>query len=159
MKHFFYLLLFAMFSCGGSLTDDQRKKVKEDMELHSLRKVSDAEITEAAFAYGKSIAKMLENSTLTNSQLIDSLEQSFNVKIHSLVSGDSLLLEIERQIVEAYTSGSGQVPLNDNIQRIGTDSLLYTKPMLKEMPDGSIQFMYALGIRIPKKQVILSMKD
>ena len=70
-----------------------------------------------------------------------------------------MLMEIEKQIVEAYITGSGQVQLNDNVQRLGADSILYTKPILKEMPDKSVQFLYALGIRIPKKQIILSIKD
>lgn len=129
------------------------------MELHSLKKVSDAEITETAFVLGRSLAEAIEKSTSDNSKVIDSLQQNFHVKIIPLQSGDSMLMEIEKQIVEAYITGSGQVQLNDNVQRLGTDSILYTKPILKEMPDKSVQFLYALGIRIPKKQIILSIKD
>jgi len=128
------------------------------MELHALKKVSDAEITETAFLLGRSFAEAIENSPSNNS-VIDSLQQNFHVKIIPLQSGDSMLMEIEKQIVEAYVTGSGQVQLNDNVQKLGTDSLLYTKPILKEMPDKSVQFLYALGIRIPKKQIILSIKD
>ena len=129
------------------------------MELHSLKKVSDVEITETAFVLGRSFAEAIEKSTSDNSKVIDSLQQNFHVKIIPLQSGDSMLMEIEKQIVEAYITGSGQVQLNDNVQRLGTDSILYTKPILKEMPDKSAQFLYALGIRIPKKQIILSIKD
>lgn len=158
MKRFLFLLVM-LSSCGGSLTDDQRKKVKEDMELYSLKKVSDAEITETAFVLGRSFAEAIEKSASDNSKVIDSLQQNFHVKIIPLQSGDSMLMEIEKQIVEAYITGSGQVQLNDNVQRLGADSILYTKPILKEMPDKSVQFLYALGIRIPKKQIILSIKD
>lgn len=129
------------------------------MELHALKKVSDAEITETAFLLGRSFAEAIEKSPSNNSKVIDSLQQNFHVKIIPLQSGDSMLMEIEKQIVEAYVTGSGQVQLNDNVQKLGTDSLLYTKPILKEMPDKSVQFLYALGIRIPKKQIILSIKD
>lgn len=152
-------LIVILSSCGGSLTDEQRKKVKEDMESHSLRKVSDAEITEAAFSLGRSFATALEKAPLDNSKIIDSLQQNFRVKIIPLQSGDSMLIEIEKQIVEAYITGSGKVELNDNVQRLGTDSILYTKPILKEMPDKSVQFLYALGIRIPKKEIILSINE
>ncbi len=129
------------------------------MELYSLKKVSDAEITETAFVLGRSFAEAIEKSASDNSKVIDSLQQNFHVKIIPLQSGDSMLMEIEKQIVEAYITGSGQVQLNDNVQRLGADSILYTKPILKEMPDKSVQFLYALGIRIPKKQIILSIKD
>lgn len=158
MKRFLFLTLM-LSSCGGSLTDEQRKKVKEDMESHSLRKVSDAEITESAFNLGRSFAAALEKAPLDNSKIIDSLQQNFHVKITPLQSGDSMLMEIEKQIVEAYITGSGKVQLNDNVQRLGTDSILYTKPILKEMPDKSVQFLYALGIRIPKKEIILSINE
>lgn len=158
MKRILFLWL-ALTSCGGSLTDDQRKKVKEEMESHALKKVTDAEITEGAFVLGRSLAETINNSSLSNSNLTDSLQKVYHVKINPLQPGDSLLFEIEKQIVEAYTAGSGQVELSDNVQRIGTDSLLYTKPVMKEMPDGSVQFAYALGIRIPRKQIVLSIKD
>jgi len=158
MKRFLFLLM-TLSSCGGTLTDDQRKKVKEDMELHELKKISDAEITETAFTLGRSFAEVIEKTPLDNTSVIDSLQQNFHVKITPLQSSDSLLMEIEKQIVEAYITGSGKVQLTDNVQKLGTDSILYTKPVLKEMPDKSVQFLYALGIRIPKKQIILSIKD
>lgn len=129
------------------------------MELHALKKVSDAEITETAFSLGRSLAAAIEKSPSNNSKVIDSLQHYFHVKIIPLQSGDSMLLEIEKQIVEAYITGSGQVHLNDNVQKLGPDSILYTKPIVKEMPDKSVQFLYALGIRMPKKLIILSIKD
>ena len=129
------------------------------MELNAIKKVSEGQITEAAFAMGRSLAAVIEKSSLNNTRLIDSLQKNHKIRIHALQPGDSMLLTIEKQIVEAYTAGSGQVQLDDNVQRIGTDSLLYTKPIMKELSNGSMQFSYALGIRIPKKQVVLSIKD
>lgn len=129
------------------------------MELSTIRKVSDAQITEAAFAMGRSLAAIIEKSSLDKARFIDSLQQEHKIKIYALQAGDAMLLEIEKQIVEAYTTGSGNVHLDDNVQRLGADSLLYTKPVMKSLPDGSIQFSYALGIRLPKKQVVLSIKD
>lgn len=152
-------MLLLLVACGGRLTDEQRKKLKEGMELNAIKKVSDAQLTEAAFAMGRSLASILEKSSLANRKLVDSLEQNYSIHIEALKPGDSLLLQIERQIVEAYSAGSGQVQLSDNVQRIGPDSLLYTKPVMKELADGSMQFNYALGIRLPIKQVVLSIKD
>ena len=159
MKYLIYVLLLLLTACGGRLTDEQRKKLKEGMELNAIKKVSDAQLTEAAFEMGRSIAAIVEKSSLRNRKLVDSLERTYKIQIDALQQGDSMLLEIERQIVEAYSAGSGKIQLSDNIQRIGPDSLLYTKPIMKELADGSLQFSYALGIRLPRKQVVLSIKD
>lgn len=153
----FFLLFFT--ACGGKLTDEQRKKLKEGMELNAIKKVSEAQITEAAFGMGRSLAAIVEETSLDNTKFIDSLQKIHKIRIHALRRGDSMLLGIEAQIVDAYTAGSGQVQLDDNIQHVGTDSLLYTKPIMKELPDGSLKFSYALGIRLSKKQVVLSIKD
>jgi hypothetical protein len=48
--------------------------------------------------------------------------------------------------------------VGDDLQKMGTDSLIYTKPLFTERPDGSLEFIQALAIRIPKRQVILSTK-
>ena len=62
---------------------------------------------------------------------------------------------VERLVMEAYAEGSGS---SDNIQKMGLDSLLYTKPILREHPDGSTEFLKAIGIRMTRKQVVLSIK-
>jgi hypothetical protein len=159
MKHALFLTLFLVSACGGQLTDEQRKKMKEGMELNVIRKVSDARLTEAAFVLGRSVAAQLTPSSLLNRAFIDSLEEADHVTIYTLQPTDSLLLSIEKQIVEAYTAGSGQVQLDDNVQRIGRDSLLYTSPVMETLSDGSIRFRYALGIRFPKKVIVLSIKE
>ena len=159
MKSTIWFLCILLTACGGSLTDEQRKKLKEGMRLNEIRKISDAQITEAAFALGRSLAAAIERPSSNASFIIDSLQKSCKIRIRVLQSGDSMLLAIEKQIVEAYAAGSGQVHLDDNIQRLGADSLLYTKPVMKVLPDGSEQFQYALGICLPRKQVVLSIKD
>ena len=156
----FILIAFAvLIGCGGTLSEEQRKKLKEGMELHTLKKVSDAQLTEAAFDMGRTLAAVIEKSSINNKKRMDSLEEAYKIRILPLQPGDSLLLEIEQQIVEAYTAGSNQVILNDNIQSLGPDSLLYTKPIMKQLPNGAVEFKYALGIHLPKKQVVLSIKD
>jgi hypothetical protein len=129
------------------------------MELNTIKKVSDAQLTEAAFEMGRSLAATIEKFSMNDKRRIDSLQNAYGVRILPLQPGDSLLLELERQIVEAYTTGSNQVPLNDNIQSLGTDSLLYTKPVMKQLANGAIQFSYALGIHLSKRQVVLGIKE
>jgi hypothetical protein len=149
-------ICFVAAGCGGSLSTEQRKKIRENMEAGAIKKVSDAELTEAAFAFGRSIEKSVKNS---NQRKIDSLEKVFGVEILYMQPGDSMLRSVEKQIVEAYTSGASTVEVGDNIQKMGSDSILYTKPVMVERPDGSLEFTKALGIRMPKKQIIRSIKD
>lgn len=151
----------AMTACGGSLTDEQRKKVREEMEASEIRKVTDADVVDASFSYGRTMMALLEkrDSTFSNQELIDSLEAAFHVQIGPMVPGDSLMHDIENQIIEAYTSGAGQVELSDNVQKLGTDSLLYTKPIVRETAGGNVEFVKAVGIRMPRKAVILSIKN
>src|SRR5258706_16404905 len=159
MKSFIFITLIFLFACGGTLSEEQRKKLKEGMELNTLKKVSDAQLTEAAFDMGRTLAAVIEKSSINDKKRMDSLQEAYKIRILPLQPGDSLLLEIERQIVEAYTAGSNQVTLNDNIQSLGPDSVLYTKPVMKQQPNGAVEFKYAMGIHLSKKQVVLGIKD
>lgn len=162
MRNSYWILVaVVLYACTGSLTDEQRKKLRENMEAGEIRKVSDAEMLEASFAYGRTITSIIEkrDRTLTDQRLLDSLQQAFHVRIVSLTPGDSMALEIENQIIDAYTSGAGQVSLADNIQKLGADSMLYTKPILRDLPDGTVEFVRALGIHMPKKHIVLSIQE
>jgi hypothetical protein len=147
---FFFFLCFVQ--CGGQLTDDQRKRLKEGMLLHELKKVSDVEITEAAFQIGRNASDSFEKNGA------DSLRDALQLKISRLHPGDSGLTSLEKQILDAYAEAS-ETELFDNLQRLGSDSLLYTKPVLKKLPNGLNRLDYVLAIQIPKKSVILSIKD
>lgn len=156
-----FFLAFVLVSCGGSLSGDQRKKIRENMEARALRKISDAEITEAGFDYGRSLSKIIEakGAVSPGSKFLDSLQKAYSVQIMFLEPTNPQMRGVEKQIIEAYTSGEEIKNVGDNLQRMGNDTLLYTKPILKERPDGSIAFEKALGIRILKKQIILSVKE
>lgn len=159
MKKLLPLLLLAIFACQGRLTDEQKKEMREGMKAHEIVKISDAEITEAAFQYGRTISEKVQvgdSSLADKADLIKKLQEQYHVKIYPLASGDSLLREIEQQLIEAYTSAA-EIEMTDNIQKIGTDSLLYTLPIMETQSDGSVAFKYALGIKMTKKEVILSM--
>ncbi len=161
MRFFIVFSLLILCACGGSLSSEQRKKIRENEEAKSLKKISDAELTEAALNYGRSLVKIIElkDKSLSNRKFLDSLEKSFGVEILSMSPSDSFLRGVEKEIIEAYTSGSDLSGIGDNLQKMGADSLLYTKPLLIERPDGSLEFNKALGLRIPKRQVILSIKE
>ena len=141
-------------ACGGSLTDEQRKKMKEASDQQSIMKVTDAEITEAAFAKGRAVME-----TLTKPDEADLAGKAAQVKIHWLEPGGGDALEIEQQLIDAYINSVIEgVPLQDNVQNIGTDSVLYTKPVVLTRPDSSIEIKGTWNVWMSKKQLILAMK-
>ncbi len=126
------------------------------MAMNEIKKVTEAEVTEAALRYGQQIATVIGkgDKTLSNQPFLDSVSQVYQVEIVALQESNLKLRAIEKQILEAYTSGQG----SDNIQKMGPDSLLYTKPITREHPDGSTEFIKALGIRMTRKQIVLTIK-
>jgi hypothetical protein len=142
--------------CEGRLSNEQRQKIKEDMNQHQIVKVTDAEITEEAFAQGRKVMMAIDKKN-DNAKTIDSLANANQVKIKWLVPGASNALEIERQLVEAYLASSINGGMEDNVQRLETDSLLYTHPVTEKMPDGSETVKGIWCIRLSKKELILGM--
>jgi hypothetical protein len=154
---FITTVLLVEIRCTGSLSDEQRKKIRENMKQGELKKVPEAEIIEAAFSYGRTVAAAVDRSDklLLNNQVLDSLSSAYEVEIIALQESNTSLRSLERQLLEAYQTGGSQ----DNVQVMGADSLLYTKPILREHPDGSVEFLKALGVRMTRKQIVLSIKD
>ena len=146
-------LLFAVFlcSCGGGLTDEQRKKIKDEMETSQIKKVSEAQITEAVLAQGRELVSLLGRS-----QNADSLAQVEKVVIRWLEPGANNATEIEEQLIEAYlmdlTGGT-----MDNVQKIGTDSLLYTVPVVEKQADSSDMVKGIWSIYFSRKQIVLAL--
>lgn len=161
MRFWIPILAFAIIACGGNLSDDQRKKLQDRMKSDEIKRVTDGELMSAAFDYGRSISGVIEkrDPSMRNQLLIDSLEAAFNVKISSIQPGDSMLLSLEQKLIEAYTSSAGKIEVADDIQKISPDSLLYTRPIMRERPDGSVEFTRALSIHMPTRSVVLSIED
>jgi hypothetical protein len=160
MKYVAFVCLLALISCNGKLSDEQKRKIKEEREESKIKKISEVDITEAAFAYGRQITDIIErrDNTLSNKKLIDSLENVFQVEIISMQSNDSTLRAVEKQIIEAYVAGGSGVTLSDNVQKMGKDSILYTKPLQSKQADGSVIFTKAVGLRIAKRELIRTIK-
>src|SRR6188768_1701918 len=101
MKPFLFAGFFVLIACGGSLSDEQRKKIKEDMKQHKIVRVTDLEITEAAFSKGRAILEKIKSRNFTDAR-IDSLEDASDVKIKWIEPGLKNAAEIEQQLIEAY---------------------------------------------------------
>jgi len=158
MKRALILGLIILCGCGGTLTEEQRKKAKKDMEDHAIKKISEAEIIETSFSIGRKFADLIESTSTKNKNTIDLLEKAYQIKFVSLTTSSHFSSEPEKQIIEAYAMATDKDQLTDNVQKIGTDSLLFTKPILRELPDGSFQFVSALAIKMSRKNVVLSIK-
>lgn len=161
MRPWLLLSLLVLASCGGTLSDEQRKKLRDRMKEDEIKYISPGELTDAAFALGRSISSTLSSKDpgMVNQELMDSLEAALNVKIVSIQPGDSGVAGIEAQLIEAYMTSSGPSDITDNVQKLGTDSLLYTKPIVRERPDGSVEFARALSIHMPVKTVVMSIPE
>ncbi len=121
------------------------------METSQIKRVSEAEITEAAFAKGRELVALL--SARKN---IDSVAVANGVKISWFKPGEATTREIENQLIEAYVNnlnGAG----TDNVQRIGTDSLLYMLPVAEKQADGSDVVKGIWSIYFSKKQIVLGL--
>lgn len=160
MKFWFLATVLLLAGCGGSLSDEQRKKLRDRMKDDEIKHITEGELMAAAFDYGRAIDSILEkrDPAMVNRKLIDSLEQEFGVEISAIQPGDSMLLSIESKLIEAYAAGAGQ-PIADDVQKLGKDSILYTKPIMHERPDGTVEFMRALSIHMPVRSVVLSIQD
>ena len=141
-------------ACGGSLSDEQRKQMREASEQQAIIKVTDAEIMEAAFAKGRSVMSRLKDNNPDTSKV----PAEEVVGIHWLGAGTSHGLEIEQQLIDAYLNSLlSDTPLQDNVQKIGTDSLLYTNPVVVTRADSSIEIRGTWNIWMAKKELILAM--
>lgn len=127
------------------------------MQQHQIVKITDAEITEAAFAKGRQIMKGIHTKG-DNTKTLDSLSALTNAKIKFLVPGASNALEIEKQLIEAYLASDVNGGMEDNIQRLGADSLLYTQPVTEKLKDGAETVKGIWSVRLSKKDVILGMR-
>lgn len=153
-RSFIVLVALAVTACGGSLSDEQRKKMREASEQQAIVKVTDAEITEAAFVKGRSVMDRLKS----NNPDTGKVAKEEVVNIHWLAAGKTHGLEIEQQLIEAYLNSllSG-APLQDNVQEVGQDSLLYTNPVVITRADSSIEIKGTWNIWMSKRELILAM--
>lgn len=153
MKKALIVSVVFLSACGGSLSDEQRKQMREASEQQAIVKVTDAEITDAAFAKGRSVMSRLTQNNPDTSKV--SREEV--VDIHWLGAGKTHGLEIEQQLIEAYlTSLLSGTQLQDNVQQVG-DSVLYTNPVVITQADSSIEIKGTWNIWMSKKELIMAM--
>src|SRR5688572_29846901 len=109
MKKYGVILLLVICACDGKLSDEQRKHMREQMELHKIKKVTELEITDAAYATGREVIESLEKAG-QDSTRVDSILKAYNGKVRWIVPGKGNALALEQQLVDAYIANeSGPV--------------------------------------------------
>jgi hypothetical protein len=162
MKPSIVTLLLCLTACGGTMTEEQRRKLHEGMEQQKIVQMTDAEIMTTAHERGREVFAALEKVHF-NPAKADSIGERYKARIHWTVPGTAGNQEIEQQLIEAYISGMVTGSLQDNVQRLytdvqqgGYDSILYSKPAVSPMPDGVEKLDGVWNIYLSKKQVILT---
>lgn|SRR5690349_17547035 len=157
MKHLPLIMVILLAACGGSLSDEQRKQMREKMEENKIVHVTEVEITEEAFAEGRELADKLDSMRGDSAAIRKFLSDHKN--IHFITPTQSTSRMLEKQLVDAYLSdptGAHQ----DNVQKVRNnqgdfDTLLYTKPVVRKLPDGSDELVGVWNVWLPKKDLVV----
>jgi hypothetical protein len=157
MKNLLILAVMAATACGGGLTDEQRKRIKEEMANSKIQRVSEADIAEAAYATGRKAVGIMISSNLAQ---IDSVLSSDDMTIR-FIKRNEPAKTVEAEIIEAYKASEQSGVLEDNIQPIrsadgSADSVLYTYPITEKREDKNT-FQGMWSIRMSKKHLVLSL--
>jgi hypothetical protein len=161
MKYLSVLVILILFSCGGNLSDEQRRKIKEGLELQKIVKVSEAEIMSDALVKGQQVFQLLEKNNFNVNT--DSLGKSQKVLIRFISPGVTNARLVEQELIDAYINGIVTNDHPENVQKIWTseqkadyDSLLYTRPQIIIRNDGVEELKGIWSIYISKKDVVLN---
>lgn len=153
MQKLSLFLLFTLFACGGSLSDEQRKEMREAQAKQTVRKVTEAEILETAFARGRKILEEVKKDSAKR----EALSNQYNATIRFVKPGEATGLAIEQLLIEAYLVSIIEGGIADNVQKIPGDSLLYTYPVADTLADGAIAIQGMWSVHMAVKDIILSM--
>lgn len=161
MKKIWIVPVAFLLACGGNISDEQREKFKEGMEQQKIVRITEPEIMNASLEKGHAVMSYLEKKKYSPS-LADSIEKEFAVKVHFTVPGSGNALAVEQELIDAYIAGIAAGSAQENLQKIYTspekesfDTLLYSKPAVTILPDGSEQLDGIWNIYIPKKSIVL----
>ncbi len=154
----------ALAGCGGSLSEEQRKRLHEGMQNQEIQQITDAEIVTASLEYGRSVFRALE-STKFDTLKKDSIGAKYKVRLRWIVPGSSSSMEVEDQLIQAYVIGAETGATQDNIQKLRAnaqateyDSLLYSRPIVTPLPDGSVNVEGVWNIYVSRKEIIRTYK-
>jgi hypothetical protein len=137
-----FLIVAAMLSCGGKLSDNERKALQEEMNRREIRQIRDEEIVNQSLILGEE----LRNDT-TGEQMI---RLGAERQTYSQRPSEPELAALWEAYEAAWENDEDP---GENIQRDYPDWLLYTYSSKRD----SSWTMEV--IRIPRKSVILNLQS
>lgn len=126
-------------SCGGQLSEDQRKALREEMEDREIKKISQEDIYQKALEEGRAVLKSVTPDNL------DSVKAICNCEISDIKTKEGLSA-VELKLFEAYEFNPKGT---DNIQKEGDQFLIYTKPIAE---NDSLSGLWL--IKFPKSEIV-----
>lgn len=161
MKYLSLLFILFLCACGGNMSDEQRRKIKEGLELQKIVKVSEAEIISEALVKGQQVFQLLEKDSFKVNT--DSIAEEQKVLIRFISPGVTNARLVEQELIDAYVNGIVANDHPENIQKIWTsekkedyDSLLYTRPQITIREDGVEELKGIWSIYMSRKDVVLN---
>ena len=139
-RHLLWLLV-VLASCGGTLSEKERKALHEEMKLREVAQIRDEDIVTQALSLGRQARKKGPEV------LADSLD--FRYEIFDSVPEDQKLAELWEAYADAFDKN---IDPGDNIQRDYPDYLIYTYPVFEK--DSTFEMVV---LRMPKKSVVLTL--
>lgn len=150
----FLLLVLVMMACGGSLSDEQRKELREGRAKQKVKRVAEAQILEQAFSTGRKIV----NALVKDSTATQKIAVQYKSEIYYIKPGQTTALAIEQQLIEAYLMSIIDGGMADNVQKIPGDSMMYTFPVADTLADGAVSIQGMWSVHMAVKDLILSME-
>jgi hypothetical protein len=162
MKHYLFIATVFLSACGGTLSDEQRKRFKEGMEQEKIVRASDTEIVAHALDKGHQVYDALKTIRF-DAKKMDSIQREHRVRIGFMVPGKGNALAVEQELIDAYINSIALGGANqENLQKMWTDtqkkdydSMIYTQPKLLVRPDGVEELEGIWNIYIAKRDVVL----
>ncbi len=98
LMRFWVMIFFLATACGGSLSDEQRKQLREAQAQQAIVKVSEAELVAEAYTRGREIVQALQQNPDAKTRL----EKEHNISIRWTGADSSSALAIESLVLDAY---------------------------------------------------------
>lgn len=163
MKYYVLTCALILTACGGTISDEQRKKFKEGMEMEKIVHATDSDILAGALDKGHETFEALKATSFSATK-IDSIEKALQVRINFLVPGKNNALAIEQEMINAYVNSIALGGANqENLQKVWTDtekknydSVMYSQPKLLIHPDGVEELQGIWNIFIAKRDIVLT---
>ncbi|MCU0382732.1 MAG: hypothetical protein MUF68_01580 [Cyclobacteriaceae bacterium] len=143
---FLYILSGLLVACGPGLTEEQKRKIKAEMEAGQVKRVSEATILEAAMLQGKNLVDLAIKSDNNK------MQNEFG-KVERLSQKPTYASETESMVWEALKTQ----PSGENVQKLGADTILYTAPVWVKSKTNQDSVVAVWRVALSKKQLVLKL--